>query len=127
VLATKPEAFAGRGRGDYLGSPDLEDISRFRASLDESRWGSLAEVRSRQGVRPSMAKVHARFGPPGTPDSNLNLRNCRSGFEDDRLGPRTRSGIVVTSQHSQPVIRFDGFVGLPKTAVAHYLRCLGLV
>lgn len=39
-LATKLEAFAGRGRGDYLASPDLEDI----ITLIDGRPGVVEEV-----------------------------------------------------------------------------------
>jgi hypothetical protein len=45
-VATKLEAFAGRGRGDYQASHDLEDVLSVLAGLDSLR----AEVRTDTSV-----------------------------------------------------------------------------
>ena len=49
LLATKLEAFANRGRGDYLGSPDFEDIVALvngREELSVEVSGARAELRA---------------------------------------------------------------------------------
>lgn len=48
-MATKFEAFAGRGRGDFIASHDLEDIINFvdgRIALVDEIAQSAAELRS---------------------------------------------------------------------------------
>jgi hypothetical protein len=46
LLAMKLDAFGGRGRGDFIGSRDLEDI----ATLLDRRAEIIGEVRSQQRV-----------------------------------------------------------------------------
>jgi hypothetical protein len=57
-LATKLEAFAGRGRGDYLASPDLEDI----ITLIDGRPEVVEEVsRVQTELRQYLAEYFSRL------------------------------------------------------------------
>ena len=80
-VATKLEAFKGRGRGDFLGSHDLEDV----VSVVDGRETLSTEVRGaekelREYVRREIAKLLANPGfidaLPGflLPDSASQLR-----------------------------------------------------
>ena len=56
-LATKLEAFRGRGKDDYLGSHDLEDI----VTVVDGRPGIVADVREAEPVRGVLSAAARAF------------------------------------------------------------------
>lgn len=86
-VATKLEAFRGRGRGDFLGSHDLEDV----VSVVDGRESLNAEVRSagaelREYVRAEIAKLLA----------NPGFIDALPGFLLPDSASQSRIGIVLS-------------------------------
>jgi predicted nucleotidyltransferase len=85
-LATKLEAFKDRGKGDYYGSPDLEDIITLvdgRAAIVEEVAASPSKVRA--FVSASFARMLE------APDFNDALPGHLSGMS----GSRQRAPLVM--------------------------------
>ena len=136
-VATKLEAFAGRGRGDYQASHDLEDVLSVLAGLDSLR----AEVRTDTSVAggavrrclcgfvlPTVAGLQSWPGrrdsstpspvtSRGTQPGKLGLTKFWSGSaaseRDGPVGPRTRPSTLP--KHSSSGERASGRGRVPAS------------
>ena len=128
-VATKLEAFKGRGKGDYLGSRDLEDLITLvdgRDSLLDEIQAESPELRVYVGseIRSLMAKRNFIDALPGflLPDS---VSQARVGMVLDRLrGLAAIQSRMTSVEKIRAVIESERalLVPLQKKVKAKYLK-----
>lgn len=95
LLATKLEAFSGRGNGDYLASPDFEDI----VALVDGREELIDEVTA---ATPALREYLAEQLSHHIPDTRA-IEAIAAHLEHDR-GGRERARLVVVPRMARSLL-----------------------